>query len=128
MLFRSLTLVSGEARTAMSVVPLRGIASGGAAVMLVLGRSAPCMSLSAYGFATSFGLSGAETTVLSRLIDGDDPARIALTNRVALSTVRTQINSIRAKTGASSVRSLIRELAMLPPLVSILGAGGAARH
>ena len=119
---RMVTLQSGNVRYSLSVVPLaQSAVEPAAAVLLVLGRSAPCVSLSAYGFASSCGLSGAEINVLSRLIDGDVPARIAATHRVALSTVRTQISSIRAKTGAASMRSLFRELAMLPPLVSILG-------
>jgi DNA-binding CsgD family transcriptional regulator len=119
---RMLTLQGGEVRYCLSVVPLaQSTVELAAALLLVLGRSAPCASLSAYGFASNCGLSGAEIKVLSRLIDGDVPARIAATHQVALSTVRTQIGSIRAKTGAASMGSLFRELVMLPPLVSILG-------
>jgi hypothetical protein len=44
---------------------------------------------------------------------------------VALSTVRTQIGSIRTKTGAGSIRDLVRQVALLPPLVGALrGPGG----
>ena len=39
---------------------------------------------------------------------------------VAVSTVRTQIGSIRIKTGASSIRELVRQVAVLPPLVGAL--------
>ena len=46
---------------------------------------------------------------------------------VALSTVRTQINSIRAKTGAASIRALVRQVAVLPPLVSAL-RGNTSLH
>lgn len=39
---------------------------------------------------------------------------------VALSTVRTQVSSIRAKTGTENISSLVRMVAMLPPMVSAL--------
>lgn len=35
---------------------------------------------------------------------------------VALSTVRTHIGTIRAKTGASSVKELLHRVAQLPPM------------
>jgi hypothetical protein len=48
---------------------------------------------------------------------------------VAVSTVRTQIGSIRAKTGAGSIRELVRQVAVLPPLVGALrGAAGSAQQ
>jgi hypothetical protein len=122
---RMLTLHGSDARHSLSVVPLSpSTVEAAPAVMLVLGRSAPCVSLSAYGFASAYVPSDAETNVLSCLIDGDVPSRIAATHRVALNTAHTQISSIRAETGSASMRLLIRELAMLPPLVSIL----APRH
>jgi hypothetical protein len=34
--------------------------------------------------------------------------------------VRTQIQSIRAKSGADSISELLRQLAVLPPLISAL--------
>jgi hypothetical protein len=45
---------------------------------------------------------------------------------VGLSTIRTQIGSIRLKTGASSIRALVRQVALLPPLVSALQAAPVA--
>jgi DNA-binding CsgD family transcriptional regulator len=39
---------------------------------------------------------------------------------VAVSTVRTQIGSIRAKAGAGSISELVRQVAVLPPLVGAL--------
>jgi hypothetical protein len=43
-----------------------------------------------------------------------------------VSTVRTQIGSIRAKTGANSIRELVRQVAVLPPLVGALRHSAAA--
>ena len=37
-----------------------------------------------------------------------------------LATIRTQIGSIRAKTQSGSIRALVRQVAMLPPLVNAL--------
>ena len=45
---------------------------------------------------------------------------IAERQGVGLATIRTQIGSVRAKTGAASIRALVRQVAMLPPLVSAL--------
>jgi ribosomal protein S19 len=45
---------------------------------------------------------------------------------VALSTIRSQLGAIRAKTGAASIRTLVRQVAVLPPLVGALR--GAAMH
>lgn len=99
---RMVTLCSANRRYPLSVVPLSPATDEStAAVLVVLGRSTPCVSLSAYGFATSCGLSSAETNVLSRLLDGEVPARIAASQCVALSTVRTHISNIRAKTGSA---------------------------
>jgi DNA-binding CsgD family transcriptional regulator len=51
------------------------------------------------------------------------PTLIAQTQGVAVSTVRTQIGSIRAKTGAASISALVRQVAVLPPLVGALRGG-----
>jgi DNA-binding CsgD family transcriptional regulator len=45
---------------------------------------------------------------------------------VAISTVRAQIGALRVKTGASSISALVRQLAVLPPLVGALR--GTAMH
>ena len=37
-----------------------------------------------------------------------------------VSTVRTQISSVRAKTGAASIRALVKQVAQLPPMVGAL--------
>jgi DNA-binding CsgD family transcriptional regulator len=72
------------------------------------------------------GLTPAETRVLELLCAGVRPTEIAGRAGVAVSTVRTQIGSIRAKTGAASIRELVRQVAVLPPLVGALRNGFAA--
>jgi DNA-binding CsgD family transcriptional regulator len=120
-----LTLGAGEQRVSISVVPLPGEMDergGGQATLLVLGKRQMCAPLSVQGFARSMQLTPAETRVLDMLCNGVRPTEVATRQGVALSTVRTQIGSIRAKTGAASIRELVRQVGLLPPLV------GALRH
>jgi DNA-binding CsgD family transcriptional regulator len=67
--------------------------------------------------------------VLEMLCAGVSPTRIAEVLNVAVCTVRTQIGSIRNKTGADGIPSLVRQVARLPPVMSALrgGASMAAR-
>jgi len=119
---RLLSLGDGEHRAGVSVVPLPllpGEASS-AATLLVLGKSQVCGALSVQGFARAHKLSPGEEQVLIALCDGASPSDIAQANGVAISTVRTQIANIRAKTGSDSIRSLIHQVAVLPPLVGTL--------
>ncbi|MBC7938793.1 MAG: helix-turn-helix transcriptional regulator [Chitinophagaceae bacterium] len=126
---RLLTLGEGEHRVSISVVPLPcsagegGRADAGQTTLLVLGRRQMCAALSVQGFARSMALTPTETRVLELLCNGVRPTEIATRQGVAVSTVRTQIGSIRAKTGAGSIRELVRQVALLPPLVGALRSG-----
>jgi DNA-binding CsgD family transcriptional regulator len=125
---RLLTLGDGEHRVAVSVVPLpdasalssAGHGGQGGITLLMLGKREVCAQLSVRGFARSQSLTPAETRVLELLCQGHKPSAIADGVGVAVSTVRTQIGSIRAKTGAASIRDLVRQVAVLPPLVGAL--------
>lgn len=125
---RLLTLGEGDQRISVSVVPLPQSADHGhdgpeqrqPLVLLVLGKRQVCEQLSVHGFARSVGLTPAETRVLELLCAGVRPEEIRQRHGVAISTVRTQIGSIRAKTGAASIRELVRQVAVLPPLVGAL--------
>lgn len=121
---RLLRLGTGAQRVSVSVVPLRhgpwpGSAAG-TATLLVLGKRQLCSALSVQAYAGSVGLTAAETRVLELLCGGARPAAVAVQAGVALSTVRTQIASIRAKTGVASLRELVQLVAVLPPLVGAL--------
>ena len=122
------TLGSGDQRVCVSVVPLpagAGLRSEdeGPATLLVLGKRQVCEQLSVQGFARSVRLTPAETRVLEQLCAGVRPTAIARQQGVAVSTVRTQIGSVRAKTGAASISELVRQVAVLPPLVGALRGG-----
>ena len=118
-----LKLSSGKNQAALQanvvVVPLNRDVSQ-AAVLLVLERPQLCGELAAQWFAMRYKLTPTETAVLKALSTGDKPGRVAQQQGVAISTVRSQIQSIRAKSGANSISELMRQLAMLPPLMSAL--------
>jgi DNA-binding CsgD family transcriptional regulator len=114
---RLITLGRGDERRSTAVVPVQpGVAA------LMFGRSRLCEELSLQGFARAHALSDAEARVLAALGRGVAPAGIANAHGVALTTIRTQIGAIRGKTGAASIRELLRMVAALPPIV------GALRH
>ena len=122
------TLGSGAQRVSVSVVPLPG-GTGlrqedrAPATLLVLGKRQVCEQLSVQGFARSVGLTPTESRVLELLCSGVRPTEVARQQGVAVSTVRTQIGSIRAKTGAGSISELVRQVAVLPPMVGALRGG-----
>jgi DNA-binding CsgD family transcriptional regulator len=116
-----LTLGAGRQRVTLAVVPLAPDAlDGHPATMLLLGKRQVCEDLSVRGFARAHRLTPAETRVLEALCAGVAPQKFAEHQGVRISTVRTQIGSIREKTGARSIRSLVRMVALLPPMVPAL--------
>lgn len=119
-----LWLGQGSARVSVAVLPLGAQAlDGGPATMLLLGRRQVAEGLSVTGFARSHGLTPAETRVLEALCAGVPPAKIAETQGVRISTVRTQIGSLRDKTSARSIRALVRMVSVLPPVVQAAPGG-----
>jgi len=116
-----LTLGEGEQRISISIVPLSPPREGAEPVTLVLlGKRRVCEVLSVQAFALSHGLTSAEARVLAALCRGTSPGRIASEIGVAISTVRTHIGNIRQKTGAESIRALVQQVAVLPPLMGVL--------
>jgi DNA-binding CsgD family transcriptional regulator len=117
---RRLVTVGDEGeRLAVALIPIGAPAAPGL-TLVVFGRRRLCERISVQWFARAHGLTPAESTVLEHLCEGLDPREIADTNEVGMATVRTQVNSIRAKTGAASIRDLLHKLAMLPPMVNTL--------
>lgn len=101
---------------AASVGPLPGaFAANSGLALLVISRSRVCDTLTAQLFASQHGLTLAESRVLDLLCGGLTPREVARRQDVALSTVRTQIGSIRSKTRARSIGTLMRAVALLPP-------------
>jgi len=118
---RLLQLGEGRQRISVAVVPLPALgADDRPGVAVLLGKRQVCEELTVDWFARSHGLTMAETAVIKGLCADLTPQQIAERQGVGLATIRTQIGSIRLKTGASSIRALVRQVALLPPLVSAL--------
>lgn len=128
---RLLTLGSGANRVCVSVLPLppgvgARLQDQQPNVLLVLGKRQVCSRLTVEAFARLMRLTPAETEVLVLLCAGERPTRIAEQQQVQVCTVRTQIGAIRDKTGAAGISDLVRQVAMLPPMLSALR--GSAAH
>lgn len=119
---RSMVVLRAEgARLSVAVLPLRTDASGQAsAVALVFSRAAVCDALMLCFFARAHGLTNSEEQVLAILCQGYSAPEVALQLNVAVSTVRSHVRSLCAKTQSNGVRALVVQVAVLPPL-------GAAR-
>jgi len=119
---RRLLMLGRDAhRVAVAVVPLgKPGAVGQAATQLSMGKRQMCSGLGVHWFARSHGLTLAETRVLESLSEGLQPNEIAARYGVGISTIRSQIGSIRLKTHTDSIGALVRKVAVLPPLVGAL--------
>lgn len=119
---RLLCLQSEHAGTSIAVLPIAGDDDAAGArpgeplVMLVLGKQPASRSLTLDFFARLHRLTGAESNVLQGLCGGLRPKEIAEQVGVEISTVRTQIGSVRTKTQTTSIRELINKVAALPPV------------
>jgi DNA-binding CsgD family transcriptional regulator len=106
---------------ALAVMPAAADADGGAAnVLVILGKRSACTPLSLALFAQAHRLSGAESEILASLCQGLRPAEVARRHGVALSTVRSQIGSIRAKTTSRSIFDLLNKITALPPVLPVV--------
>jgi len=110
----------------VSVLPLPGRSSEAPQALVVLGRRQPCSDLGLEMLAGSYGLTLAERRVLAALVREATPREIARQHAVALSTVRTQISSIRAKFGTRSIEGLLLRAAQVPPVASALRLAGVS--
>ena len=104
----------------VSVLPLGAAVGEVTRVLVMLGRRELCSALGLELLAKSYGLTWAESRVLSALTRKATPREIAVQNAVALSTVRTQISSIRAKLGTRSIEGVLLRAAEVPPMASAL--------
>ncbi len=116
---RLLTLGQGEHALGLSLQPLQPLVAAAARpplVLVMLGRRVDQAPPALPVFAAGIGLTPAETRVLGLLCEGLAPNAIATRLGVAVSTVRSQASSVRAKAGVKSLRQLIHRVATLPTL------------
>lgn len=105
----------------VAVVPLRGESQGQPTTLgLFLSRASVCDSLMLCFFARAYGLTNSEEQVLAILCQGYSAPEVAVQLNVAVSTVRSHIRSLCAKTQSNGVRTLVGRVAVLPPLGSSL--------
>jgi DNA-binding CsgD family transcriptional regulator len=114
----SITIGEGARRISAAVVPIASsIEDRDSLALISLARREIVSELSVDGFARAHALTRTEARVLLALSQGLLPADVAASFDVTLSTVRYHIGSIRHKTGAESFIGLIRQVAVLPPMV-----------
>ena len=114
----------GTDQLMVSVLPFQMPGTQALQVLVVLGRRQPCSELGLEMLAGSYGLTLAERRVLGGLVRQATPKEIASAHAVKLSTVRTQISSIRAKFGTRSIEGLLLRAAQVPPVASALRLAG----
>jgi DNA-binding CsgD family transcriptional regulator len=90
-------------------------------VLVTFGTPVSVARASLNAFGSLYKLTSAELTVLEKFARGVKPARIAALQNVALSTVNTQLASLRAKTQTSSALELMAKLTKIPVTKSIGG-------
>ncbi|HZY20650.1 MAG TPA: LuxR C-terminal-related transcriptional regulator [Ramlibacter sp.] len=115
-------LAAGQgSRLTLAVVPV-GRAPGVQPVhaALLFARASVCESLMLCFFARSHALTSAEENVLGILCQGYSAPQAARRLNVAVSTVRSHVRSLCAKTRSSGVRELVSRVAMLPPVAPAL--------
>lgn len=116
-----LNLGSDEHRVGLSIVPLPlSNQAGGNAVLLTLQRAQLVEKLSVGAFARAHGLSQREEEVLTALCEGLRPTQIAERLGVAVATVRSHVHNLKEKTQSRSMVELVKQVALLPPLVTAL--------
>jgi DNA-binding CsgD family transcriptional regulator len=118
---RSLIHVSGGGLSLMlAVVPLKPDAEAWEArIALFFSRAEVCESGMFGFFARTYGLTQTEEQVLTILCRGLSTPEIAVQMKVAVSTVRSHVRSLCAKTGSSGVRELVNRVAALPPVAPV---------
>jgi len=115
---RSMITLAGEGPSlTLVVLPLNSEGTSRAhCAALLFARATVCDSLMLGFFARSHGLTRTEEQVLDILCQGYSAPDIAAQLSVAVSTVRSHVRSLCAKTRSSGVRELVNRVAVLPPV------------
>ena len=111
-----LTAAEGTVVT-VAVLPLKAEQVGGPPnAALLFARESVCEALMLCFFARTHALTATEEHVLGILCQGFSAPQIALQMEVAVSTIRSHVRSLCAKTHSSGVRQLVNRVAVLPPV------------
>ena len=90
--------------------------------LLVFAKQQLCDDSTVTLFARERGLTSAEGQVLAQVCKGLRPTQIASRHGVRISTVRTQLRSIRLKTCTDTIRDLVHQVSVLPPMARQLSS------
>lgn len=113
----SLPAAGGADALTLAVLPLLGDAVSAAGhAALIFSRASVCETLMLCFFARTHNLTTTEEHVLRILCQGYSAPEIAVQMKVAVSTVRSHVRSLCAKTQSSGARELINRVAVLPPV------------
>lgn len=115
-----LNVNKATSRTTVAVVPLAGPEDDGHA-LLIFAKPRLCDASTLALFARSCDLTAAESNVLAAVCEGKRPHEVARQHGVQVSTVRSQLLSIRQKTRSGSIRELVQTVSLLPPMARHLG-------
>jgi DNA-binding CsgD family transcriptional regulator len=102
--------------TSVAILPLKGAATDPARIALVMARVSVCDPLMLCFFSRRHSLTPTEQQVLGLLCEGLSAPQAAKQLKVAVSTVRSHVRSLCAKTRTRGVRELVARLAVLPPM------------
>jgi DNA-binding CsgD family transcriptional regulator len=100
------------------VMPLDRLPGTDPMVLVMIGRRSLCTPLGLELLAVQHRLTWAEQRVLRAIVGGVAVRNIATDNGVAMSTVRTQVQSIRDKLGVGNIDALLLIAARIPPVPS----------
>ncbi len=115
---RLLLLGTGADRLAAVAMPIQVESLRQPTALLMVGRRNVCSPLGLEMLALRYGLTLTERRVLRALIASQTARDIADAHGVAMSTVRSQIQSIRDKVGVHSIEELLLRAAQVPPVSS----------
>jgi len=119
---RALVSLGGEdSTTSVAVVPLSAPLATPYA-LLAFAKQQLCDSSTMALFSRERGLTSAESSVLASVCSGMRPTEIAQHHGVQISTVRSQLRSIRLKTRCDTIRQLVETVSILPPMARHMGA------
>ncbi|MDP3357380.1 MAG: helix-turn-helix transcriptional regulator [Polaromonas sp.] len=115
-----INLSGGGSSLSLAVVPLKQDGDDWEIrIALLFARAEVCESGMFGFFARSYGLTQTEEQVLAILCRGLSTPEIAVQLKVAVSTVRSHVRSLCAKTASSGVRELVNRVAVLPPVAPL---------
>jgi DNA-binding CsgD family transcriptional regulator len=115
--------------TSLAVVPLNRQSAGPCdRIALLLSREEACEPSLFASFAHSHRLTRTEEQVLQLLCRCLSAPDIAIQMKVAVSTIRSHVRSLCAKTSTRGVRQLINLVGTLPPLASAPATSVARMH